>query len=1630
MDLYRQTRTLTGKTLNIILIRHRTSTVYSALVLPVVASVYLGLGRIFSQPNSKFGFGQPESIRPLGDALALADGGRDTVALVRSGYVGGQIDRVTAAIADIVAGAGKNATVLDSEEELGRVCRSSIRGTSSCFGAVVFHSSPDEGAGGIWNYTLRADGSLGLSFTYDSGRNDAQVYALPLQREVDRIIAGAASFPPTTQQYAYTAKTEDEHQAELRRRYQSAFINYLGVAFIIALIGACYHMPGLMATEREKGLSQLIDAMMPAARGWHRQFARLGSHHAAFTATYAPGWTLAAVVCRIMIWRETSYAILIVFFLLSGIAMTSMSLLGASFFGRAQLSGVICAVACIILGIVAQALTDPGTGAVVVLSLLFTPCSFVFFITYVARYEQVGRATDLLRTAPDSPWNLPGVVLWVFLGAQILVYPVLAACLERSLHGVGTGARSSGPTRTGADVVRVENMTKVYEPSLLRRAFAFISRPRPKVVAVDDLTLTAKRGQILALLGANGSGKSTTLDVVAGISNFTSGHVSVDSSGGLGIAPQKNVLWDELTVEEHIVLFNRLKSPGRYATKEELATLIDAIGLREKKKAAAKTLSGGQKRKLQLGMMLTGGSAVCCVDEVSSGIDPLSRRKIWDILLSERGSRTIIMTTHFLDEADMLADKIAILSKGRLRAEGSSAELKDRFGAGYRVHVLNRRNVEKAPRVDGVEREAGPNSVTYVAPTSSLAVKVIRALDASDIPHQFSGPTIEDVFLNLAAEVKDEEVGDSLQAGPGRPPAHEKCPEGAETAVPSHEDGKGGGQGLLPGRSVGLGQQVLVFLRKRLVVFKTNWVPYVAAFLLPIITAAITQLLVRDEGAVGCRPSDQSRQSSLVDFEKLISSASVVSGPPAGLARLNLSSLLRPLVPGGSGGDGAGAGGADGISFGNATVELVDSLGSFNSFIADNRKKVTPGGWFLGERGSPPTLAFKADKFSMLTAVITQNLLDTMLANTTIATTYSIFDLPVAPFTGQALQLVVYFALACSIFPGLFGLYPNVERRMGIRGLQYSSGARALPTWAAHLVFDFSMMLVSVALAVAIFAASSRVWHNVGYLFPVLMLYALVSILVAYLFSLFCSSSLATYAATSVFHGLGFAVYMIAFLFIVTYSPTADMDRNVLIGHWTISAAFPSGSLIRAFFVTLNTFAAACDGDELRGYPGAMAAFGGPLLYLCVQAALLFSLVVWVESGGGKYATEKAERSEEVDDAEVARELVRVDGPEGRDDGLRVAHLTKAFGKKTIVDNVSFGVAHGQVFALLGPNGAGKSTTISLIRGDMAPSKGGGDVFIDQVSVRKDRALARRSLGVCPQFDAMDSMTVGEHLRHYARIRGIADARGQVEAVVRAVGLDAFVNVMAYSLSGGNKRKLSLAIALTGNPSVMLLDEPSSGLDAAAKRVMWRTLAAVVPGRSILLTTHSMEEADALADRVGILARRMLALGSAAALGGRFGDELRVHLVCKTAPHSTAAETARVRGWVLATFAGAEAERDAFHGQLRFSVPAAAAARPRREGRPGRPGRGDEAAARGEAAMRDEAATRDEARGDAVGRLLAVLEEHKDELGIAHFSVGPTTLNDVFLAIVGQHDVAEEGDGGAAPRRRRPWWKRWAQRRP
>ena len=1616
-----------SKNFRSLFLRHFIAVFFMAFLVPLILSAFFSFAKNLFVPPATFGIGQPHPVKSLSQAFDAARGsGRHKVILVDNGHTGGDIQTVLDRLATEVQDAGVSSFTVarvSDESDLVLECPSTLRGVTECFDAVVMRSSPNEGPGGIWNYTIRTDAALANSpeeIVIDRSTNPEEVYLLPMQRAVDSIIASisnpkAANPLADTQEYPFTSLTPKQRDKLIQEIYQRAIISFLGVAYIALVIWITYHLTGFIATERESGMSQLIDAMMPVKQPWMSQAARIIANHLSFSIVYAPAWIIGSIIIHGGVFPHTSIGITLIFTLIGGLAMASMSILYASFFKKAQLSGITAILATLLLGILAQSITSPNTVAVAVLSALFTPCAYVYFINFQAHFERLHIPANLAQNPPHSSWELPGIVLWIFLIIHIFVYPLLGALIEKNFYGTTTKGRKiyfgqSEEPSLGEHPLQLQNFTKIYPPSTMSRIFASKSKPAESVVAVSNLNLNIGRGQIVALLGANGSGKSTTLDAIAGLSKLTNGSITIDGTGGLGITPQKNVLWDDLNVEEHLSVFSRLKSPGAPATKQKIFDLIEAIDLTPKRRSLAKTLSGGQKRKLQLGMMLVGNSALCCVDEVSSGIDPLSRRKIWDILLRERGRRTFILTTHFLDEADFLADHIAILSKGTLRAEGSSVELKDKFGGGYRIQVQKGPDAKRPEGLDGVRVIETFQHFTYLAPSSSLAASVVRHLESNGIrDYRFSGPTVEDVFLKLAAELQDEKAFRNTERGQELHAENEKQ-LGDEDEMSQDVNGQQRLK-LLDGKRIGYVSQARILFVKRFTILKRNWVPYALAFLIPIIAAGLTSLFIKGQKQTGCSPADQSTASSTEDaFTQAGTGNSVIllAGPPSKLPA-NALALIQPIFTG-SGGNGGAA-----MSTLN-NLHLVDTFSDFQQFITQHRRNVTTALW-LGDDSTPPTVSWVGNLF-ITSCLLAQQFEDVLLTNTTIATTWSSFDIPFSPSTGNSLNLVIYMGIALSCYPAFFSLYPSNERRRFVRALQYSNGVRPIPLWLAYTLFDLIFVVISTAIVTAIWAGVSEIFYHVAYIFLVFFLFGLASILLSYLVSLFTKTQLGTFAWIAAGQLVFFLGYLIAYLSIITYVTTAKIDQTILIAHFVISAILPIGSATRAMFLALNLFSTACDGQHLSPNPGGITGYGGPVLYLIVQTLIYAALVLWFDSGSAgaslrslfeRHRKDEPEGSQS--DEELADELVRVNSSGTQDDGLQVKHLTKSFGKNTAVEDVTFGIKRGEVFALLGPNGAGKSTTISLIRGDIKPSRHGGDIFVENVSVTKNLPAARTNLGVCPQIDAIDQMTVREHLEFYAKIRGIPDVEHNVAAVLHAVGLEAFSTRMAHALSGGNKRKLSLGIALMGNPTVVLLDEPSSGLDAAAKRIMWKTLEATVPGRSILLTTHSMEEADALAGRVGILARRMLALGTPDGLRRRYGDVLHVHLVCATAPRTTDEEMQRANSLIAELFPSAQVEEKTYHGQMRFSV----SSNDVTAAKAGDTGGGGEISRECEVSSSH----------SAIGRMVVLLEEHKAALGVEHFSVSLTTLDQVFLTIVGRHNVKEENYEEKKP----GMWKRMVKSR-
>jgi ATP-binding cassette subfamily A (ABC1) protein 3 len=300
--------------------------------------------------------------------------------------------------------------------------------------------------------------------------------------------------------------------------------------------------------------------------------------------------------------------------------------------------------------------------------------------------------------------------------------------------------------------------------------------------------------------------------------------------------------------------------------------------------------------------------------------------------------------------------------------------------------------------------------------------------------------------------------------------------------------------------------------------------------------------------------------------------------------------------------------------------------------------------------------------------------------------------------------------------------------------------------------------------------------------------------------------------------------------------------------------------------------------------PYSMQVTGYPLLYMILQSVIYFLLAMLIDVMLSFPAIKSRVLPDKdvpllpyEEDDDVTAEADRVDRGDADNDVIRLQHLRKVYaGGKLAVKNLTFGIPQGEVFGFLGINGAGKTTTLKMLSGDEIPTK--GTATLGSFDILREQMKVRRLLGYCPQFDALlDLLTTREHLELFARIKGVPEDRMKevVDAKLKEMDLVQYANKLAGSLSGGNKRKLSVAIAMIGDPPLIFLDEPSTGMDPVARRFMWNVISRIATERqqcSIILTTHSMEECEALCTRVGIMVGgRLRCLGPIQHLKNKFG---------------------------------------------------------------------------------------------------------------------------------------------------------------
>eukprot|EP00051_Salpingoeca_urceolata_P027249 m.480607 g.480607 ORF g.480607 m.480607 type:complete len:1709 (+) comp21902_c0_seq1:465-5591(+) len=1100
--------------------------------------------------------------------------------------------------------------------------------------------------------------------------------------------------------------------------------------------------------------------------------------------------------------------------------------------------------------------------------------------------------------------------------------------------------------------IQIRNLRKEYGPK----------------VAVEGTSLNFYRGQVTALLGHNGAGKTTTMHMLTGLFPPTTGTAIINGYDirsetqqaqlSVGLCPQHDVLFDTLTVEEHLWFFCKLKKVPKDQIQQCVDDMIVDLQLEDKRHAKSATLSGGMKRKLCVGIALVGGSGIVILDEPTSGMDPSARRATWDLIVKHKRGRAVLLSTHFMDEADLLGDRIAIMSEGRVRCCGTSLFLKGKYGIGYHMTVVKSPQCDVAA-VTALLAKHVPNvqlsgnvglELTYILPreNSSSFEGMFRELEENQRAlgietYGASLTTMEEVFLSVGETVDGEKIDiETRIAGRKHEDRHVNADPDEETRVLLED---GGQQERNTGFALKVQQFYAMFVKRALYSRRNKWAIITQLFM-PILYTILALVIAKTVPGPKDSPalSLMTLQDTYGPNTVLYTVDSGTTGQPNALTTSLGEALLQvlPATPkqelqefqiGGTSG------------YNSSEYYLLDKAaggGSRDVAVFNKRNLVAlsfvPNGadaditaWFNGQayHSTAEALALAANTvlYQAVSKTITVENAPLPRDQAELARSQK-FDV-----LGFSISFNILFGMA--FLSSSFALFLVTERATKAKHIQFVSGVNPISFWVSSFAWDFVNFLVPTAIIMIIFLAfgvDAYESDRLGMVFLLFISYGFAVIPVMYLLSFLFKVSSRAFTWLTLFNivtGLAAMLTIMilgqidpstsqslktAFLFMPSYcfgQGLSDLYENYtnlkLIRRFiTAQGLPPTRALINqachTSFGPNDSLIVPCELDYLAwSSPGILSY----VVCMIVQGVVFFCLVLFVDSqwfrtittqlsSAAKSSQAAPDMSQEDDDvaderARVRRMMAGVPkfsaDTQAPQDVVVVDNLTKSFqtGKcggccggdiKRAVDYISVGVPQGECFGLLGVNGAGKTTTFRMLTGDEKIDVGGA--VIKGYNIDTDLDKARQWIGYCPQHDGLiDLMTGREILTMFARMRGVPERHvpGVVTDLIQDLMLEKHADKPCGTYSGGNRRKLSTAVALVGDPAVVFLDEPTTGMDPGARRFLWDALQRVAAGgRSIVLTSHSMEECEALCSRLAIMVNgRFQCIGSPQHLKSRFG---------------------------------------------------------------------------------------------------------------------------------------------------------------
>ncbi|XP_032957644.1 ATP-binding cassette sub-family A member 3 [Rhinolophus ferrumequinum] len=1050
-------------------------------------------------------------------------------------------------------------------------------------------------------------------------------------------------------------------------------------------------------------------------------------------------------------------------------------------------------------------------------------------------------------------------------------------------------------------------------------------------VAVNNMSMNLYKGQITVLLGENGAGKTTTLSVLTGCSPPTRGEAyingyavskhRVDVRKHMGFCPQQNWLFGDLTLSEHLYFYSMVKGKCQKIYPMEIDHMLFTFNLQEKRDTFSELLSGGMKRKLSLMIALIGGTKVVILDEPTTGMDPVSRRATWSLLQEYKQDRTILLTTHYMDEADVLGDRIAIMVKGALQCCGSSFFLKQIYGAAYHI-VLETDPQCDVGKIVAVIQSHVPDAtlekytrteLSFILP-KEYAYRFKDLLNDLKQDHKELGiaacdasvTTMEEVFLKVHEQAHSQVDIQPIES----------------FSFMSQKMRQDMGQNMIMSRSY----QTSIFSRlNEIATIKFNtgfplycqqfrsmfikralfsWRNWKLVLLQILITLAVTVYLLIDKNSKSDMPA---RDMDLSQYGRTIVPYSVSGNSDLALKLIKNLNIFLKLQ----------------------NQELRKVQGNVAKHILENQEyrfsSIIALAIKVENNRTVVTILFNNEAYhsAATSLAVLDSVLFMSLSGPTASIKVSNKPQPLHHYGShfvpmKALHIVLVLAFGMAIMFGGFGFQTVMERTTKAKHIQFVSGACVLTYWLSALLCDLICFSILCCLFLGVFKYCEVDYLVEDYHFldtmMIFMLYGWSVVPLMYLGSFLFSSSAAAFVKLTLFNYVSTSISIV--IDRITRLGALELPASVKTFTDNVLRTLPSYNFAMSVsrFFDDRVIKKLCSLEFQNVYTNCsktllennIYSFGerGIAKFLITLAALgLFYLLLlfFLETAfwrlkifvfqkiifnvynifvKGKKATISVQVSKKRKDENVENERQEVQAQllTLKNNPLLLKELTKIYFKCPAiraVRNISLVVKKSECFGLLGLNGAGKTSIFKISTGDVPATS--GKVFIDGISITENVKKVRSRIGYCPQSDpVLGHMTGRELLIMYARLRGVPEPHiyEYVETFLHSVHLEPHADKFMYTYSGANKRRLTTAAALMGKSSVVFLDEPSLGMDLMARRLLWDTVTLMCKtGKAIVITSHSMEECEALCTRLAIMVKgRFNCLGSPQHLKNKFSD--------------------------------------------------------------------------------------------------------------------------------------------------------------